>query len=106
MTGVVFIPQGVIVQKQQTKQGWYYKFLAVSKHPRDDKRIPNKISLFIPNDKKERADKVIKPGVMIHIRIAELNGYQSSPDKPVLSQVSTHWDRIELLTRVPGRDKQ
>ena len=106
MTGVVFVPAGTEVIKQQTKTGWYFKFKSVSKHPRHDKRVPNKVSLFVPNDKKIAAEKIIRPGVMIQIRFAELDGFQTSPDKPVLATVSTHWNQIEILNRVPGKEKQ
>ena len=93
------------IQEKKWKKGVFFEFRAVSKHPSKDTRTPHKVTIFVPNEKLERARQVIKPGQMLGIRHAELDGYEHESGT-IYSQVRANWNHLEVLRVVPSKERQ
>jgi hypothetical protein len=105
VTGNIFIQPSAQIQEKKYKQAVYFSFVAVSKHPYKEIRTPHKISIYVPDDKLERARQVIRPGEMIYIRHGDLDATLTDQGA-VMAEVKTDWKSIEHMTKVPGKEKQ
>ena len=105
VTGNVFIKPGTQITENKYKQATYFNFIAISKHPFREQRTPHKISVYVPDDKLDRARQVLKAGEMIYIRHADLDGNQTDQGA-VMTEVKTAWKDIEHMIKVPGKEKQ
>jgi len=105
VTGNVYIKPNSLVVENKYKAATYFNFVAVSKHPFKEDRTPHKISVYVPDDKLERARLVLKPGEMIYIRHGDLEATQTAAGA-VMAEVKTAWQNIEHMKKIPEKEKQ
>jgi len=103
VVGNIFIPGSSPVEEKKWKSAVYFTFTAVSKHPtQEGKHCYHKVSIYVPDEHVERARQIIKPGEMLFLRHADLDGRQSEQGA-VFSEVKTTWNNIEHMVKVPAR---
>lgn len=81
----------------KSKNGNFFQFIGKSKHPRETKFIPHKISIFVPFKSLSQAIELLQPGKYIYIRTAEVEGWKSEESKSVTENIRTSWQNIEIL---------
>lgn len=106
VSGNIFIPTTSQVKETKYKEGYFFSFIAVSKHPTQEKRVPHLVNVYVPSKNIDKAREYIKPGEMISIRHGDLNGKQPEGSNSIFSEVRTTWNNIEFLTRIPRKERQ
>lgn len=103
VSGVLFIPETPVEAKYQN--GSYFKFTAIGKHPRKQEHVFYKVNIFVLEAKASRAREVLSEGKHIWIRTGELTG-KKSKEGLVFNEVTTSWDKIELLNLALQPERQ
>ena len=103
--GNIYITAQEVREKKWT-HGSFFEFEAVSKHPTKDKKIPHKISVFVPDEKLERAREVFKSGQMLGLRHAELDTYKYEETGAIYATIRASWKDLEILKVAPTKEKQ
>ncbi len=105
-SGIGIIPKDCKVEERQAPSGAFFSFQLITKDPYKEGRHYVNVSLFVPTEYIERARDSIKPGVVVQVRIGEINGRRSEKSNYVFMTVNTRWKWIEVLKVLPGNERK
>jgi len=93
-------------EERVISSGSFFNFFGVSKNPYKIDYSHHKVSVFVQTEKVEKAREKICKGKNICIRMGELNGKKTKFETAVMSDISTRWNWIEVLSQTPTRERQ